>query len=49
MEFKIIKLNKRRGNIVLSRRTMLEEQRDRLRKDTLQALAEGQVMDGVVK
>ncbi|NLV24583.1 MAG: S1 RNA-binding domain-containing protein, partial [Deltaproteobacteria bacterium] len=49
MEFKIIKLNKRRGNIVLSRRTLLEEQRDRLRKDTLQALAEGQVMDGVVK
>jgi small subunit ribosomal protein S1 len=49
LEFKIIKLNKRRGNIVLSRRTLLEEQRDRLRKDTLQALAEGQVMDGVVK
>ena len=49
LEFKIIKLNKRRGNIVLSRRTLLEEQRDRLRKDTLHALAEGQVMDGVVK
>ena len=49
LEFKIIKLNKRRGNIVLSRRLLLEEQRDRLRKDTLQSLNEGQVMEGVVK
>lgn len=48
-EFKIIKLNKRRGNIVLSRRVLLEEQRESLRSDTLETLAEGQVVEGVVK
>ncbi|MEZ4484199.1 MAG: S1 RNA-binding domain-containing protein [Syntrophotaleaceae bacterium] len=48
-EFKIIKLNKRRGNIVLSRRVLLEDQRENQRKDTLATLAEGQEVDGVVK
>jgi small subunit ribosomal protein S1 len=48
-QFKIIKLNKKRGNIVLSRRVLLEEQRESLRSDTLKALEEGQVVDGVVK
>ncbi len=48
-DFKIIKLNKRRGNIVLSRRVLLEEQRESLRKDTLRALEEGQEVEGVVK
>jgi small subunit ribosomal protein S1 len=48
-EFKIIKLNKRRGNIVLSRRALLEEKRDIMRQDTLQSLEEGQVMEGIVK
>jgi len=48
-EFKIIKLNKRRGNIVLSRRVLLEDQRESQRKDTLATLAEGQEIDGVVK
>lgn len=48
-QFKIIKLNKRRGNIVLSRRVLLEDQRESLRKDTLGTLAEGQELDGVVK
>ncbi|MEN8688076.1 MAG: 30S ribosomal protein S1 [Desulfuromonadales bacterium] len=48
-EFKIIKLNKRRGNIVLSRRVLLEEQRESLRSDTLETLAEGQVVEGIVK
>lgn len=48
-EFKIIKLNKRRGNIVLSRRVLLEDQRESQRKDTLATLAEGQEVDGVVK
>ncbi|MEZ4600527.1 MAG: 30S ribosomal protein S1 [Syntrophotaleaceae bacterium] len=48
-EFKIIKLNKRRGNIVLSRRVLLEEQRESQRKHTLRALEEGQEVDGVVK
>jgi small subunit ribosomal protein S1 len=48
-KFKIIKLNKRRGNIVLSRRVLLEDLRDSQRSDTLKTLAEGQVVDGVVK
>ena len=48
-EFKIIKLNKRRGNIVLSRRVLLEEQRESMRSDTLETLAEDQVIEGIVK
>lgn len=48
-DFKIIKLNKRRGNIVLSRRVLLEEQRESLRKETLRTLEEGQEIEGVVK
>ncbi len=48
-KFKIIKLNKRRGNIVLSRRVLLEEQRENLRGDTLKNIEEGQVFEGVVK
>ena len=48
-QFKIIKLNKRRGNIVLSRRVLLEELRESLRADTLKGLEEGQVVEGVVK
>jgi small subunit ribosomal protein S1 len=48
-QFKIIKLNKRRGNIVLSRRVLLEDQRENLRSDTLKTLEEGQVVDGIVK
>jgi small subunit ribosomal protein S1 len=48
-QFKIIKLNKRRGNIVLSRRVLLEDQRENMRSETLKTLEEGQVIDGVVK
>jgi len=48
-EFRIIKLNKRRGNIVLSRRVLLEEERDSLRGDTLETLSEDQVVEGIVK
>jgi small subunit ribosomal protein S1 len=49
MEFKIIKFNKRRGNIVLSRRALLETERRKLREDTLGTLAAGQIIDGVIK
>ncbi len=49
LKFKIIKLNKRRGNIVLSRRVMLEEERDSMRGQTLDTLVEGDVVEGVVK
>jgi len=48
-QFKIIKLNKRRGNIVLSRRVLLEEKRESQRGVTLQNLEEGQVVEGIVK
>lgn len=48
-KFKIIKFNKRRGNIVLSRRALLEKERERLKSDTLQRLKEGAVIDGIVK
>ena len=47
--FKIIKFNKRRGNIVLSRRALLETERRRLREATLQTLEAGQILDGVIK
>jgi len=49
LKFKIIKLNKRRGNIVLSRRVLLEEERESMRAGTLENLQEEQVVDGIVK
>jgi small subunit ribosomal protein S1 len=49
MDFKIIKFNKRRGNIVLSRRVLLEEERQKQRKETLKDLQVGVIMQGVVK
>lgn len=48
-KFKVLKLNKKRGNIVLSRRVLLEEERDVVRRETLATLAEGQVREGIVK
>ncbi len=47
--FKIIKLNKRRGNIVLSRRVLLEKERESMRSGTLENLTEDQVVEGIVK
>ena len=47
--FRIIKLNKNRRNIVVSRRVVLEEERARLRKQILQTLEVGQVRSGSVK
>ena len=46
---KIIKINHRRGNVVVSRRVLLEETRDSKRKTTLSTLKEGQLIHGVVK
>src|SRR5438105_4734027 len=43
-KFKVIKFNKKRGNIVLSRRVLLEKEREELKKDTLQRLKEGAVV-----
>ncbi len=48
-DFKIIKLNKRRGNIVLSRRVLLEKERESMRSGTLENLSEEQVVEGIVK
>ncbi|MEE8557793.1 MAG: S1 RNA-binding domain-containing protein, partial [Myxococcota bacterium] len=48
-KFKIIKFNKRRGNIVLSRRALLETERQSMREDTLRSLQEGLVIEGLVK
>src|SRR6266481_5480170 len=47
--FKVIKFNKKRGNIVLSRRVLLEKERAELKEQTLEKLKEGQIVDGIVK
>ncbi len=49
MEFKILKCNRRRRNVVLSRRAILEKEREAKRAETLAKLEEGRVVDGVVK
>tara|TARA_Y100000780_G_scaffold102126_1_gene92671 strand:- start:3424 stop:5229 length:1806 start_codon:yes stop_codon:yes gene_type:complete len=49
LKFKVIKFNKKRGNIVLSRRVLLEEERESMRAETLDQLAEGSVVKGIVK
>ncbi len=48
-KFKVIKFNKKRGNIVLSRRVLLEKERAALKESTLGRLAEGQIAEGIVK
>jgi len=49
LDMKVIKLSKRRRNIVLSRRVILEEERESKRQATLSTLDVGQVREGVVK
>ncbi|MDH5671732.1 MAG: 30S ribosomal protein S1 [Myxococcales bacterium] len=48
-EFKVIKFNKKRGNIVLSRRVLLERERNELKAETLGNLREGMVVTGTIK
>ncbi len=48
-EFKIIKLNKARRNIVVSRRSVLEEEREKMRQALVSELEDGQIREGVVK
>ena len=48
-KFKVIKFNKKRGNIVLSRRVLLEKERAELKEQTLEKLTEGQIVEGIVK
>ncbi|MFZ9396720.1 MAG: 30S ribosomal protein S1 [Erythrobacter sp.] len=47
--FQILKMDRRRGNIVVSRRAVLEETRAEQRSELIDKLTEGQVIDGVVK
>jgi small subunit ribosomal protein S1 len=47
--FQILKMDRRRGNIVVSRRAILEETRAEQRSGLIQSLAEGQVIEGMVK
>jgi small subunit ribosomal protein S1 len=49
MDLKIIKMNSGRGNIVLSRRALLEHAQNVKKEETLSSLAEGQIVTGVVK
>ncbi len=48
-KFKVIKFNKKRGNIVLSRRVLLERERDEMKQKTLETLTEGMVVKGTIK
>jgi small subunit ribosomal protein S1 len=48
-QMKIIKMNHRRSNVVVSRRVVLEETRDRRKQQAMSTLQEGQVIDGQVK
>lgn len=47
--FQVLKMDRRRGNIVVSRRSVLEETRAEQRSEIVARLGEGQVIDGVVK
>ncbi|HMK75787.1 MAG TPA: 30S ribosomal protein S1 [Thermodesulfobacteriota bacterium] len=49
LKFKVIKFNRKRNNIVLSRRVLLDEERKQLRQETLKNLKEGDVVEGTVK
>jgi small subunit ribosomal protein S1 len=48
-KFKILKYNRKRSNIVLSRRVILETEREAKRSATLESIAEGKEVDGIVK
>lgn len=48
-DFKVLKFNRKRNNIVLSRRVLLEAERETKRAETLAAIEEGKVMEGTVK
>ncbi|MBE7414966.1 MAG: 30S ribosomal protein S1 [Deltaproteobacteria bacterium] len=48
-KFRVLKYNRRKNNVIVSRRVLLEEEREVLRKTTLETLAEGAVIEGTVK
>lgn len=47
--FRVLKFNKRKGNVIVSRQAVLEEERGKAREETLKTLAEGQLVEGTVK
>lgn len=47
--FSVLKCNRMRGNVVLSRRAFIEKEREALKKDTLEILEEGVILEGTVK
>jgi small subunit ribosomal protein S1 len=49
LKFKVIKFNRKRNNIVLSRRILLDEERRLLREETLKNIKEGEIIEGTVK
>jgi len=49
LKFKVIKFNRKRNNIVLSRRILLDEERKQSREETLKNLKEGDIVEGMVK
>lgn len=48
-DFEVLKYNRRKANVIVSRRAILERERESLRKETLENIEEGAVVDGVVK
>lgn len=48
-EFRVLKINRRRSNVIVSRRVLLEEERDSKRQELLQTLSEGQTVSGKAK
>lgn len=48
-EFRVLKINRRRSNVIVSRRVLLEEERDSKRQDLLGTLEEGQIVSGKAK
>ncbi|MBN2284414.1 MAG: 30S ribosomal protein S1 [Deltaproteobacteria bacterium] len=49
LEFQILKYDRKRNNVVLSRKTILEREKEELKKQTLETLEEGVIIEGVVK
>ena len=49
LRMRVIKVNKKRGNIVLSRKAVLEEENAERKRDTLETLEEGKILMGTVK
>jgi small subunit ribosomal protein S1 len=49
LPFKVLKINHKRSNIIVSRRVILEEEREQLRSETLSKLTEGAIVQGIIK